>query len=176
MSAIPDKYLDLLQKPAFASLATLMPGVQYLRFLTEDVQRVAAIVRTDLLVQDPDRREELARLFLRSAGVVPAGETLEPVLGGQGERPRERSDDWGVQERERRVLRPAGRARRERSVARPLRRHHSDVVPHRAGLVAGRRHYVDRERDGHVHEDVALSRTRYSAGVIPVCRRNTFEK
>lgn len=62
------------------ALVTLMPGAQFLRFLSDDLHRMASLVRADMLVQDPDRREELARLFLRSAGVVPAGETLEQAV------------------------------------------------------------------------------------------------
>jgi hypothetical protein len=58
-------------------LLPLISPDQFLGLLAEDLQRIARLVRADLLVQDPDRREELARLALRAAGLVPADETPE---------------------------------------------------------------------------------------------------
>jgi hypothetical protein len=48
---------------------------QLLRFLAEDLHRVVALVSPDALVRDPDRREELARLLVRAAGLTPEGES-----------------------------------------------------------------------------------------------------
>lgn len=62
----------LVVDPALTGRVT---GAQVLRFLAEDLDRTAALVRTDLLVRDPDRREEVARLLLRAAGLTPGGET-----------------------------------------------------------------------------------------------------
>jgi hypothetical protein len=44
-------------------------------FLTTGVIELAAHVRAPLLVSDPDRREELARVALKALGLRPAGET-----------------------------------------------------------------------------------------------------
>ncbi|ARG64821.1 hypothetical protein B1T45_08525 [Mycobacterium kansasii] len=59
------------------SARSLLSGTAFLRFLGEELWAMAALVRAELLVRDPDRREELARLVFRRAGVVPAGETVE---------------------------------------------------------------------------------------------------
>ncbi|KZS84397.1 hypothetical protein B4U45_20095 [Mycobacterium persicum] len=59
------------------SARSLLSGTALLRFLGEELWAMAALVRAELLVRDPDRREELARLVFRRAGVVPAGETVE---------------------------------------------------------------------------------------------------
>jgi hypothetical protein len=59
------------------SVRGLLSPDGFLRFLGEDVWPMAALVRADLLVRDADRREELARLVFRRAGVVPDGETVE---------------------------------------------------------------------------------------------------
>lgn len=46
-----------------------------LGLLTADLRALTDLVAPEDLVGDDDRREELARLLLRSCGVVPAGET-----------------------------------------------------------------------------------------------------
>lgn len=56
-------------------LAGALRGKQFLAFLAGDLHRLAALVRADQLVADVDRREELARLLLRAANAVPAGES-----------------------------------------------------------------------------------------------------
>jgi len=61
-------------------LLPIITANQFLGFLAVDLQRVASLVCADFLVQDPDRREELARLMLRAIGVVPAGETPEQAV------------------------------------------------------------------------------------------------
>jgi len=45
-------------------------------FLTEGLDRLAAIVRAETVVSDPDRREELVRLCLKHLGLSPRGETM----------------------------------------------------------------------------------------------------
>jgi hypothetical protein len=59
------------------SLRELLSARQLLQFLSNDLHRIAGLVRAEHLVQDSDRREELARLVLRTAGIVPNGETPE---------------------------------------------------------------------------------------------------
>ncbi|POY00249.1 hypothetical protein C3469_13360 [Mycobacterium kansasii] len=59
------------------SARSLLSGAAFLGLLGEELWAMAALVRAELLVRDPDRREELARLVFRRAGVVPAGETVE---------------------------------------------------------------------------------------------------
>ena len=60
---------------ADASLVPLISPDQLLDFFTGDLNRMAGLVRADRFVSDADRREELARSLLRTADVVPAGET-----------------------------------------------------------------------------------------------------
>lgn len=48
-----------------------------LGLLAGDLRAVTDLVGAEDMVRDPDRREELARLLLRAADVVPAGETPE---------------------------------------------------------------------------------------------------
>jgi hypothetical protein len=60
-----------------AAVLPLISPDQFLGFLAGDLHQLAGLVRAELLVEDPDRREELARLVLRAVGVVPAGETPE---------------------------------------------------------------------------------------------------
>jgi hypothetical protein len=60
-----------------AAVLPLTSADQFMRFLAGDLHHLAGLVRADLLVEDPDRREELARLLLRTVDVVPAGETAE---------------------------------------------------------------------------------------------------
>ena len=48
---------------------------ELLSFLDQDLRRLGALVPGDALVRDPDRREELARLLVRAAGLTPDGET-----------------------------------------------------------------------------------------------------
>lgn len=62
------------------ALAGLVRGDQLLALLAGDVHRLAGLVRADHLVADVDRREELARLLLRAAGVVPAGESAAHAM------------------------------------------------------------------------------------------------
>ena len=57
------------------SIGSRLTGDALLRFLGGDLHRLAGLVRADQLVHDPDRREELARLLVRSAGLTPGGET-----------------------------------------------------------------------------------------------------
>lgn len=45
------------------------------RFLADDVTELAAVVKASSLVSDPDRREELVRLALKTLGLRPAGES-----------------------------------------------------------------------------------------------------
>ncbi|EUA20874.1 hypothetical protein I545_0231 [Mycobacterium kansasii 662] len=59
------------------SARSLLSGAAFLGLLGEELWAMAALVRAELLMRDPDRREELARLVFRRAGVVPAGETVE---------------------------------------------------------------------------------------------------
>ncbi|VBA36125.1 hypothetical protein LAUMK13_01009 [Mycobacterium innocens] len=59
------------------SARSVLSGAAFLGFLGEELWAMAALVRAELLVRDPDRREELARLMFRRAGGVPAGETVE---------------------------------------------------------------------------------------------------
>ncbi|WP_142361251.1 hypothetical protein [Mycobacterium ostraviense] len=59
------------------SARSVLSGAAFLGFLGEELWAMAVLVRAELLVRDPDRREELARLVFRRAGVVPAGETVE---------------------------------------------------------------------------------------------------
>lgn len=62
----------LVAEPALGGLLTT---AAILRLFDRDVRALAGHLRADALVQDPDRREELARLALRAAGAVPAGES-----------------------------------------------------------------------------------------------------
>jgi len=57
------------------AIGTRLSAGSLLRFLAEDLHHLAGLVRADLLVADPDRREELARLVLRAAELTPGGET-----------------------------------------------------------------------------------------------------
>jgi hypothetical protein len=45
------------------------------RFLRDVLPAVADLIKAPVLVSDPDRREELARLALKALGLRPAGET-----------------------------------------------------------------------------------------------------
>lgn len=44
-------------------------------YRSAELAKLAALVKPELAVQDPDRREELARLCLRALGLRPQGET-----------------------------------------------------------------------------------------------------
>jgi len=92
---LDDQWLDALspQRPSEAQVAWLRacavvawliadPAVGavvethgILRLLGSDLHTVADHVRAEDFVGEDDRREELARLLLRAAGVTPAGET-----------------------------------------------------------------------------------------------------
>src|SRR5205823_9927264 len=48
-----------------------------LAFLSDGVGELAELVPATAVVSDPDRREELARLCLKSLGLRPAGESEE---------------------------------------------------------------------------------------------------
>jgi hypothetical protein len=48
-----------------------------LTFLREGTAELSGTVKAPLLLTDPDRREELARLGLKALGMRPEGETLE---------------------------------------------------------------------------------------------------
>lgn len=62
----------LLHDPWFVAHA---PTAEAYRFLATGVRALAAHVPAPLLVSDPARREELARLTLAALGLVPEGET-----------------------------------------------------------------------------------------------------
>lgn len=51
-----------------------------LKFLKEGLIDLAGIVAADRFVNDPDRREELARLCLSAVGLRPQGETLSQAM------------------------------------------------------------------------------------------------
>jgi hypothetical protein len=63
----------LLHDPWFRSGGQLAPAAY--RFLAQDLAELAGLVNAGRLVSDPDRREELARLCLKTLGLRPAGET-----------------------------------------------------------------------------------------------------
>jgi succinate dehydrogenase/fumarate reductase flavoprotein subunit len=101
-------------------------GEQLLQFLNGDLRRTAALVRAERLVGDPDRREELARLLMRAAGVVPAGETLEQALDRLATldsvtRTRVESEARAAEERSREVRAALERQRAEEAAARASR-------------------------------------------------------
>jgi hypothetical protein len=62
----------LLQDPWFVARG---PTAEAYRFLATGLRALAAHVPAPLLVSDPARREELARLTLAALGLVPDGET-----------------------------------------------------------------------------------------------------
>ncbi|MGB8645397.1 MAG: hypothetical protein WCF84_09170 [Anaerolineae bacterium] len=64
----------LLADPWFRARPGLNVGA--FRFLTEGVQELAAVGAATKYVNDPDRREELARLCLKGLDLRPAGETM----------------------------------------------------------------------------------------------------
>jgi hypothetical protein len=59
--------------------ASLKPGelaVAALQFLDTGVDELASMTPADKFVTDPDRREEMVRLYLKDLGLRPAGETV----------------------------------------------------------------------------------------------------
>ncbi|MBP7866133.1 MAG: hypothetical protein KA419_09305 [Acidobacteria bacterium] len=53
------------------------PPARVQAFLDDRLRELATVVNADAFVGDPDRREELVRLCLRSLGIEPPGETME---------------------------------------------------------------------------------------------------
>ena len=108
------------------ALATLVTGAQFLGFLSDGLHRMANLVRADLLVEDPDRREELGRLFLRAAGVLPAGETVEQAADrlatlDSASRARVEAEARAAEERAREVRAAVERKRAQEAAARASR-------------------------------------------------------
>ena len=66
----------LLNDKWFTSRAELIESMQKC-FHSPRLAKLAQIVKADQFVQDPDRREELARRVLEEMGLRPAGESLE---------------------------------------------------------------------------------------------------
>lgn len=64
----------LLADPALTIELKTLPGV--LELLKDDATRLAAYTNSRQLFEDPERREELARLTLSKLDLRPAGETL----------------------------------------------------------------------------------------------------
>jgi hypothetical protein len=65
----------LLNDPWFAARADLAPKAR--RLLLGGLDEFARVVDAEACVNDPDRREELARLVLRRLGLRPRGESAE---------------------------------------------------------------------------------------------------
>ena len=65
----------LLKDDWFSEQEQLVPGVREL-FASQRMFALAGLVRPEVLVGDPDRREELVRLMLAQLDLRPAGETL----------------------------------------------------------------------------------------------------
>lgn len=63
----------LLGDPWFQQSGRFAPGA--LSFLSEGLNELAAMIPATAMVTDPDRREELARLYLKQLGLRPAGES-----------------------------------------------------------------------------------------------------
>ena len=108
------------------SVSPHVAGAEFLRFLSDDLHRVAGLVRADLLVRDPDRREELARVLLRSVGVVPAGETADQAADrletlDSFSRARVEQESRAAEERAREVRAALERQRAEEAAARASR-------------------------------------------------------
>ncbi len=108
------------------SLVTLVTGAQLLRFLGDELHRMANLVRADQIVQDPDRREELGRLFLRTAGIVPAGETIQQAVDRLAtldsvSRARVEAEARAAEERAREVRAALERKRAQEAAARASR-------------------------------------------------------
>lgn len=109
------------------SMAGHLGAERFLDFLDGDLRRVTGMVRADALVHDPDRREELARLWLRAIGLVPAGESPEAAadrlatvdsvnrsrVEGEARRAEERSRELREALARRRAQQAASRASRE---------------------------------------------------------------
>ncbi|ONI70974.1 hypothetical protein ALI144C_51385 [Actinosynnema sp. ALI-1.44] len=64
----------LVADPSFGAVVDHEPLV---RFLRDDLPRLADLVEPRRFVHDPDRREELARLAMLALAVMPSGETAE---------------------------------------------------------------------------------------------------
>lgn len=108
------------------TLRGLVSGEQLLRFLAHDLERMAGLVRADLLVRDPDRREEAARFLLRSAGVTPGGETSDQAADRLATldsvtRTRVEQEARAAEERAREVRAALERKRAEEAAARASR-------------------------------------------------------
>ena len=104
----------------------MLSSRQFLQFLSNDLHRLAGLVRAELLVQDPDRREELARLLIRAAGAVPAGETPEQAADrlstlDSATRARVEAEARAAEERARDVRAALERKRAEEAAARASR-------------------------------------------------------
>jgi hypothetical protein len=108
------------------AVAPVLSSRQFLQFLSNDLHRLAGLVRAELLVQDPDRREELARLLIRAAGAVPAGETPEQAADrlstlDSATRARVEAEARAAEERARDVRAALERKRAEEAAARASR-------------------------------------------------------
>lgn len=101
-------------------------GPRLLGFLADDLHRTAALVRAERLVNDPDRREELCRLLLRAAGLVPAGESAAQAADrlatlDSAHRARVEAEARAAEERSREVRDALARRRAEEAAARASR-------------------------------------------------------
>ncbi|EUA04658.1 hypothetical protein I547_1187 [Mycobacterium kansasii 824] len=76
------------------SARSLLSGAAFLGLLGEELWAMAALVRAELLVRDPDRREELARLVFRRAGWCPPAKPLNKRLTGCPPWTRRRGRAW----------------------------------------------------------------------------------
>ncbi len=108
------------------ALRPLVPGAELLHFLSDDLHRMAALVRAEVMVSDPDRREELARILLRSIGVPPGGETDEQAADrlatlDSASRLRVEQEARQAEERAREVRAALERKRAEEAAARASR-------------------------------------------------------
>jgi hypothetical protein len=89
----------------------------------ESLTRLAKMVRPEVMIQDPDRREELVRLCLKGLGLVPAGESPEQAADrlttlDSVERDRVIRDTRKAEARAREVREAMARKRAEEAAAR----------------------------------------------------------